>query len=43
MAEENVVLQGAHVMDVSALSNGTYNVMVSDERGVTVRRLSVQR
>ena len=43
MAEENVVLQGAHVMDVSALSNGTYNVMVSDKRGVTVRRLSVQR
>ena len=42
MAETGLVLQGAKVLDVSNLSSGTYNVMVSDERGVLVRRLSIQ-
>ena len=42
MAETNLVLQGNKVLDVSDLSSGTYNVMVSDERGVLVRRLSIQ-
>jgi hypothetical protein len=42
LAESNLVLQGNKVLDVSDLSSGTYNVMVSDERGVLVRRLSIQ-
>ena len=39
---ENMVLQGNVVLDLSALRSGTYNVMVSDERGVSVRRLTIQ-
>ena len=42
LVETNLVLQGNKVLDVSNLSSGTYNVMVSDERGVLVRRLSIQ-
>ena len=40
---ENVVLQGNTVIDLSALSSGSYNVMLSDERGVSVQRLAIQR
>ena len=35
-AEQSAVLQGNKVLDLSALSSGTYNVMLSDERGVSV-------
>ena len=41
--EENMVLQGNVMVDLSALSSGTYNVMLSDDRGVSVQRLSIQR
>jgi len=41
--EENMVLQGNVMVDLSALSSGTYNVMLSDHRGVSVQRLSIQR
>ena len=41
--EQNIVLQGNTVMDLSGLSSGTYNVMLSDERGVSVKRLAIQR
>ena len=40
---ENVVMQGNTVLDLSALSSGSYNVMLSDERGVSVQRLAIQR
>ena len=40
---ENVALQGNTVMDLSALSSGSYNVMLSDKRGVSVQRLAIQR
>jgi hypothetical protein len=40
--EQNVALQGNTVLDLSALSSGTYNVMLSDERGVSVKRLAIQ-
>ena len=40
---ENVAMQGNTVMDLSALSSGSYNVMLSDERGVSVQRLAIQR
>ena len=43
MTQSNLVLQGATVLDVSRLSSGSYNVMVSDMRGVEVQRLSIQR
>ena len=43
MTQSNLVLQGTTVIDVSSLSSGTYNVMVSDKRGVAVQRLSIQR
>ena len=39
--EQNVALQGNTVLDLSALSSGTYNVMLSDERGVSVKRLAI--
>ena len=39
---ENVAIQGNRVMDLSNLSSGTYNVMLSDERGVRVKRLAIQ-
>ena len=42
-AEQSAVLQGNKVLDLSALSSGTYNVMLSDERGVSVKRLAIQR
>ena len=41
--EQNVALQGNTVLDLSGLSSGTYNVMLSDERGVSVKRLAIQR
>ena len=42
-ASQNAVLQGNTVLDLSGLSSGTYNVMLSDERGVSVKRLAIQR
>jgi hypothetical protein len=42
-SETNMVLQGNVMLDLSALSSGTYNVMLSDERGVSIQRLSIQR
>ena len=42
-SQQGAVLQGNMVLDLSALSSGTYNVMVSDERGVSVRRLAIQK
>ena len=36
----NMTLQENLVID--SLSSGTYNVMLSDERGVSVQRLSIQ-
>ena len=41
--EQNVALQGNTVLDLSSLSSGTYNVMLSDDRGVSVKRLAIQR
>jgi subtilisin-like proprotein convertase family protein len=41
--EQNVALEGNTVLDLSGLSSGTYNVMLSDERGVSVQRLAIQR
>ena len=41
-AEQNVALQGNTVLNVAGLSSGTYNVMLSDERGVSVKRLAIQ-
>jgi len=41
-AEQNVVLQGNTVLNLAGLSSGTYNVMLSDERGVSVKRLAIQ-
>jgi hypothetical protein len=41
--EQNVALQGNTVLDLSGLSSGSYNVMLSDERGVSVQRLAIQR
>ena len=40
--EQNVALEGNTVLDLSGLSSGTYNVMLSDERGVSVQRLAIQ-
>ena len=42
-AEQGVVLHGNKVIDLSALRSGTYNVMLRDERGVSVKRLAIQR
>ena len=42
-AEQNMALQGNTVLDLGGLSSGTYNVMLSDERGVSVKRLAIQR
>ena len=42
-SQQNLVLQGNKVLDLSGLSSGTYNVMLSDERGVSVKRLAIQR
>ena len=41
-AEQNVALQGNTVLNLAGLSSGTYNVMLSDERGVSVKRLAIQ-
>ena len=41
-SKENMVLQGQVMVDLSGLSSGTYNVMLSDDRGVSVQRLSIQ-
>ena len=41
-SKENMVLQGQVKVDLSGLSSGTYNVMLSDDRGVSVQRLSIQ-
>ena len=40
---QSMVLQGNTVIDLSGLASGTYNVMLSDERGVSVQRLVIQR
>ena len=42
-SEQNLALQGNMVFDLSRLSTGTYNVMLSDERGISVKRLTIQR
>ena len=42
-SQQNLVLQGNKILDLSGLSSGTYNVMLSDERGVSVKRLAIQR
>ena len=42
-SEQNATLQGNTVLDLSGLSNGTYNVMLSDQRGVSVKRLAIHR
>ena len=42
-SEQNLALRGNTVFDLSRLSAGTYNVMLSDERGVSVQRLAIQR
>ena len=39
---ENLALQGNTVFDLSRLSAGTYNVMLSDERGI-MKRLAIQK
>ena len=39
----NISLEGATVFDLSTLSIGTYNVMLSDQRGISVQRLVIQR
>ena len=41
-AKQNVALQGNTVLNLAGLSSGTYNVMLSDERGVSVKRLAIQ-
>ena len=42
-SEQNLALQGNMAFDLSKLSTGTYNVMLSDERGISVKRLTIQR
>jgi hypothetical protein len=42
-SEQNLALQGNTVLDLSGLSSGAYNVMLSDERGLSVKRLAIQR
>ena len=42
-SKQNIALQGNVVIDLSSLSSGTYNVMLSDERGVSVKRLAIQK
>ena len=42
-SKQNMSLQGNVVIDLSSLSSGTYNVMLSDERGVSVKRLAIQK
>ena len=42
-SEPNLSLQGNTTFDLSQLSAGTYNVMLSDERGVSVKRLAIQK
>jgi len=42
-SKQNMALQGNVVIDLSSLSSGTYNVMLSDERGVSVKRLAIQK
>ena len=40
---ENMAFQGGVKIDLSTLSNGTYNVMLSNSRGASVKRLTIQR
>ena len=42
-SKQRMALQGNVVIDLSSLSSGTYNVMLSDERGVSVKRLAIQK
>ena len=42
-SEQNLALRDNTVFDLSRLRAGTYNVMLSDERGVSVKRLVIQR
>ena len=42
-SQQNLALQGNTVFDLSRLSAGTYNVMLSDERGISVKRLAIQK
>ena len=42
-SEQNLALQGNTVIDLSRLRAGTYNVMLSDERGISVKRLAIQK
>ena len=42
-SESNQTLQGNTVIDLSHLSAGSYNVMLSDERGLSVQRLVIEK
>ena len=42
-SQQNLALQGNTVIDLSSLSAGSYNVMLSDERGISVNRLVIQK
>ena len=41
-AQDNLIVQGSISLDFSYLSTGTYTIMLSNENGVSVRRLSLQ-
>ena len=41
--QQNLALNDNTTIDLSGLRSGTYNVMLSDERGVSVKRLMIQR
>jgi plastocyanin len=40
--QDALVLQGATTFNFSALSTGTYTIMISNDNGTSVRRLSIQ-
>ena len=41
-AQDNWIVQGCISLDFSCLSTGTYTIVLSNENGVSVRRLSIQ-
>ena len=41
-AQDNLIVQGSISLDFSYLSTGTYTIMLSNDNGVSVRRLSLQ-
>jgi hypothetical protein len=40
--QEAVVLQGATIFNFSGIATGTYTIMLSNDLGTSVRRLSIQ-